>query len=332
MKTVTLRGVEIGAGAPKVIVPIVGRTRAYILAQAAGLAALPVDMAEWRADFYEDVLDLEKTLDTLKALRATLGDLPLLFTFRTRREGGEREISPEDYRALNLAAARSGDADAVDVEIFSGDELVRQIIDAVHAAGGAVVGSSHDHCGTPPREELTARLHRAQELGADLPKLAVTPQSPDDVLTLLGATQEMVRRRAGRPVITMSMGPLGTVSRLCGEVFGSAMTSAPPARPPPRGRSPRRNCARCWISSTGPWGSSDKRTRPAGGIQDKTRSAAGADTVRLRAHNVRPYRGPSILKFSRRAGASPCRPTGRRLPPGRFARPGAGRAPAGPRP
>jgi 3-dehydroquinate dehydratase-1 len=224
MKTVTLRGVEIGAGAPKVIVPIVGRTRAYILAQAAGLAALPVDMAEWRADFYEDVLDLEKTLDTLKALRAALGDLPLLFTFRTRREGGEREISPEDYRALNLAAARSGDADAVDVEIFSGDELVRQIIDAVHAAGGAVVGSSHDHCGTPPREELTARLCRAQELGADLPKLAVTPQSPDDVLTLLDATQEMVRRRAGQPVITMSMGPLGTVSRLCGEVFGSAMT------------------------------------------------------------------------------------------------------------
>ena len=50
------------------------------------------------------------------------------------------------------------------------------------------------------------------------------PQSPDDVLTLLGATQEMVRRWADRPVITMSMAPLGTVSRLCGEVFGSAMT------------------------------------------------------------------------------------------------------------
>ena len=48
MKTVTLRGVEIGAGAPKVIVPIVGRTRAYILAQAAGLAALPLDRKSTR--------------------------------------------------------------------------------------------------------------------------------------------------------------------------------------------------------------------------------------------------------------------------------------------
>ena len=29
-------------------------------------------------------------------------------------------------------------------------------------------------------------------------------------------------------VITMSMGPLGAVSRLCGEAFGSAMTFANP--------------------------------------------------------------------------------------------------------
>lgn len=224
MKTVTLRGVEIGAGAPKVIVPIVGRTREDILAQAAGLPGLPLDLAEWRADFCEDILDLPRALDTLKALRAALGDIPLLFTFRTRKEGGEREASPEAYQALTIAAARSGDADAVDVEIFSGDGLVREVIAAAHAAGAAVVGSSHDHEKTPPREELVARLRRAQELGADLPKLAVTPRSRADVLALLSATEEMSRRWADRPIITMSMGPQGTVSRLCGEVFGSAAT------------------------------------------------------------------------------------------------------------
>lgn len=224
MKTVTLRGVELGAGAPKIIVPIVGESREEILAQAAGLPGLPLDLAEWRADFYEDALDLPKALDTLKALRAALGDIPLLFTFRTRKEGGAREASPEAYQALTIAAARSGDADAVDVEIFSGDGLVREVIAAAHAAGAAVVGSSHDHEKTPPQEELAARLRRAQELGADLPKLAVTPRSRADVLTLLSATEEMVRRWADRPVITMSMGPQGTVSRLCGEVFGSAAT------------------------------------------------------------------------------------------------------------
>lgn len=224
MKTVHLRNVEIGSGAPKIAVPIVERTREDILLQAARLKALPLDVVEWRADFYEDVSDLPRTLDTLAALRGALEDTPLLFTFRTRREGGERDISPEDYCALTVAAAQSGGADAVDAEIFSGEDTVRRIIDAAHAAGTAVVGSSHDHSATPPREELIARLRRAQELGADLPKLAVMPQSPADVLTLLSATEEMARRWADRPIITMSMAGGGVISRLCGEVFGSAMT------------------------------------------------------------------------------------------------------------
>ena len=224
MKTVWLRNLEVGTGTPKVLVPIVGRTRADILAQAGRLGELPLDAAEWRADFYEHVSDTSQVSQTLSALRAALGDIPLLFTFRTRREGGERDISPEEYRALNLAAIRSGEADAVDVEIFSGEDTVRPIIAAAHAAGRAVVGSSHDHSGTPPREELIARLRRAQDLGADLPKLAVTPRSPADVLTLLSATEEMARRWADRPIITMSMAADGVVSRLCGEIFGSAMT------------------------------------------------------------------------------------------------------------
>lgn len=50
----------------------------------------------------------------------------------------------EAYTALNTAVAQSGDADAVDVEVFSGDEVVRRNIQAIHAAGKAVVGSNHD--------------------------------------------------------------------------------------------------------------------------------------------------------------------------------------------
>ena len=114
VKTVRLRNLEVGAGAPKVIVPIVGRTREDILAQAARAAELAPDAVEWRADFYEEVSDLPKALEALRALRGVLGEVPLLFTFRTRREGGERDISPEDYAALNIAAARSGEADGVD--------------------------------------------------------------------------------------------------------------------------------------------------------------------------------------------------------------------------
>ena len=63
-----------------------------------------------------------------------------------------------------------------------------------------------------------------QELDADIPKIAVMPQNKKDVLTLLAATEEMVSEYADRPIITMSMAGTGLISRLCGEVFGSALT------------------------------------------------------------------------------------------------------------
>ena len=66
-------------------------------------------------------------------------------------------------------------------------------------------------------------LFMQDELGADILKIAVMPQSRADVLSLLAATEE-ASRRAHQPVVTMSMGPLGVVSRVCGQSFGSAAT------------------------------------------------------------------------------------------------------------
>lgn len=224
MKTVTLRGVEIGAGAPKVIVPIVADTAEGILAKAAEFASHDMHVVEWRVDFYQDVFDTAKVLDTLSKLRKALGNTPILFTFRTKKEGGEKEIDMEAYTALNKAVAESGNADAVDVEIFSGDQVVRENIDNIHASGVVVVGSNHDFGKTPAKADLIYRLRKMQDMGADLPKIAVMPKSPADVITLLDATQEMANQYADRPIITMSMGGQGVISRLCGEVFGSAMT------------------------------------------------------------------------------------------------------------
>lgn len=224
MNPVKLRGLEIGAGAPKVIVPIVEKTGDAIVAKGRELSSVPLHVVEWRADFYDEVFDAEAVLSTLKGLRAALGETPILFTFRTKKEGGEKEIGMDDYTALNTAVARSGDADAVDVEIFSGDGVVAKNIEAVHAAGKVVVGSSHDFHKTPPKADLIYRLRKMQDMGADIPKIAVMPQSKADVLTLLSATEEMSRCYADRPIITMSMSAAGVISRLSGEVFGSAMT------------------------------------------------------------------------------------------------------------
>ncbi len=224
IRTINIRGLEIGAGAPKIIVPIVGKTEEAILAKAEEVRAMPIHMVEWRVDFYDGAPDLQATLSTLRKLRASLGALPLLFTFRTGKENGEKAISMEQYTALNIAAAASGAADLIDVEVFCGDETAKANIDGVHKAGALVVGSNHDFSATPEKGEIVSRLRRMQAMGADIPKIAVMPGSTADVLTLLSATAEMHELYADRPIITIAMGTKGVISRLSCEAFGSAMT------------------------------------------------------------------------------------------------------------
>lgn len=224
MKPVVVRGVSIGEGIPKICVPIVGVTKEDIVREAESFASIPVDVVEWRADWFEHVFDTEKVKETLAELRAALKDTPLLFTFRTSKEGGEKAIEPEAYAALNKAVAQTRNADLIDVEVFTGDEIVKDIIAAAHENGVKVVASNHDFDKTPDKDDIVGRLCKMQELGADIPKIAVMPQSKADVLTLLAATEEMYREHADRPIITMSMAGTGVISRLCGEVFGSALT------------------------------------------------------------------------------------------------------------
>lgn len=224
MNIVRVRNLEIGSGIPKICVPIVGRTKEEILAEAGIFSSIPADLAEWRADWFDDVFDFEKVTDILTALRNALGDTPLLVSFRTANEGGERAISDAGYLAWNQRVIQSGCADLIDAELFRGELLVRELIAEAHQAGVKVIVSNHDFEKTPEQNELLNRLKTMQQLGADLPKIAVMPQSKKDVLTLLAATEEMTRLYADRPIITMSMAASGVISRLCGEVFGSALT------------------------------------------------------------------------------------------------------------
>ena len=224
MNPIMIRGVAIGEGIPKICVPIVGKTREEIIKAAEEIRTLPVDVVEWRADWYEEVFEANVVLDVLQELRRILGEFPLLFTFRTKKEGGEKEIDEKNYRTLNQLAAESGLADLIDVEVFSGDEVVNDLVRTAHENEVKVIGSNHDFGKTPSKEEIIRRLQKMQELDVDLPKIAVMPKKKEDVLTLLVATEEMNRKYADRPIITMSMAGDGVISRLCGEVFGSALT------------------------------------------------------------------------------------------------------------
>ncbi|WP_315077507.1 type I 3-dehydroquinate dehydratase [uncultured Clostridium sp.] len=223
-KTVEVRNLKLGEGIPKICVPLVGKTNEEILTEAENLKALKLDLVEWRVDHYKDVEDIEKVKEILSKLRETVQDLPILFTFRSAKEGGEKEVPTEYYAKLNKNIAETEMVDLIDVELFTGDDVVTDIVDYAHEKNVKVVMSNHDFDKTPDREEIIKRLCKMQELNADLPKIAVMPQSTTDVLTLLCATNDMVTKYATRPIITMSMAGLGVISRIAGETFGSALT------------------------------------------------------------------------------------------------------------
>ena len=235
-KPIVLRGTAIGQGRPKICVPIVGRTEKEILDKADELQTTPLDLVEWRADWYQEAVCTEHTLAVLRKLREKFKKRPLLFTFRTTKEGGEQEIDREEYLKLNEAVAESGLADLIDLELFTvfvegsfcgktAAEDMAPIASKARSAGTGIVMSSHDFSKTPPREALLRRFEAMSQAGADILKIAVMPETAEDVLTLLSATEE-ASRRWDSPLISMAMGGLGVISRLSGEVFGSSVTFA----------------------------------------------------------------------------------------------------------
>ncbi|WP_295650382.1 type I 3-dehydroquinate dehydratase [uncultured Dietzia sp.] len=220
---------RLDASSPTIIVPITARDLTELdQSAAASAAALAGAAAEWRVDLFTPFTDgggahPAQAVAALERLAGLLPDTPILATFRTTAEGGSAEIAADSYVALIDALAATGLVAAVDVE-YRHPEAGRAIA-AAHRHGVPVVASNHDFDATPPTEEIVARLEAMETAGADVAKIAVMPHSAADVVTLLDATERRYRQ-ARIPLITMSMGALGAVTRIGGGAFGSAATFA----------------------------------------------------------------------------------------------------------
>ncbi|MCO0601195.1 type I 3-dehydroquinate dehydratase [Peribacillus butanolivorans] len=224
MQTITIKNVKIGEGVPKIIVPLMGTTQEELLQEVETVKSLEPDIIEWRVDVYEHVESLNSVSEMISKLRKALPSTLLLFTFRSHKEGGNKEITDQYYFELLHTAIRTKNIDLVDVELFYEESDVKATVNVAEENGVYVIMCNHDFYKTPEKEEIIYRLRKMQEYGAHIPKIAVMPQSVDDLLVLLDATHTMKTKYADRPFITMSMSGTGLVSRLTGAVFGSACT------------------------------------------------------------------------------------------------------------
>lgn len=222
---IIIKNHRIGTGKPLVCVPVVEQSREDILAAAEKITGKGVDMLEWRMDWYEQITVWEQTSQVLKALADICKDTVLLCTFRSKKQGGEQEMTEADYTQLLKKTAESGYADILDVEVFEVSEP-KALLAQLHKSPVYVIASQHYFFHTPEHEVMEKELTDMKAMGADIGKLAVMPEKNTDVLRLLKVTASVKEHLKEYPIVTMAMGGMGVISRISGQIFGSCITFA----------------------------------------------------------------------------------------------------------
>jgi 3-dehydroquinate dehydratase-1 len=224
---ISLSGKMIGEGdRPLVCTPVIGKTRELILMELTTVLEKKPDLIEWRVDFFEGITDLNKVVSLAKQIVANTGDIPVIFTLRSNVEGGNNiPLSREDVFEIIATVCNDTNIAYVDYELSNPPEQIKSLRQITAETNTKIIASFHDFNLTPDKNFLLGKLLEAKEYGADVAKIAVMPNSLEDVLTLLGVTLE-ANKTVDIPIITVSMGTYGVASRLFGGVFGSAVTFA----------------------------------------------------------------------------------------------------------
>jgi 3-dehydroquinate dehydratase-1 len=226
-RLIQAQGRPLGGGAlPAIITPLVGKTPAEVLDEVAAIVPKQPDLLEWRIDFFQAIGDIPAVIDTAQAIRRAAGGIPVLLTRRSAAEGGQPlAIGEAEVVAMYRAACEARCVELIDYELSNRPADIRALRAASKDNGIGMILSFHDFHATPGAAALDAKFIAAREYGADVGKVAVMPAGERDVLELLAATSR-AREALDIPLITMSMGGVGSLSRLVGWVYGSAATFA----------------------------------------------------------------------------------------------------------
>jgi len=227
VKAIHIHGKPLAEGRmPIIITPLVGATRAAIVDEVAAIVPKNPDLLEWRIDFFAAIGDSAAVIATAQAIRAAAGGIPVLLTRRNVSEGGTPiAIDEAAVVAMYSAACAARCVEMIDYELSNPAVHLEQLRKVSAANDISMIMSYHNFALTPDAATLDSKFSAAQRLGADVAKVAVMPKTPPDVLTLLAAT-DRASQALGIPLISMSMGGIGSLSRIVGWIYGSAATFA----------------------------------------------------------------------------------------------------------
>ena len=224
MKVVKIKNTAIGEGMTKICVSLVAPSDSDLMLQIYKIKKSCADLVEFRADFYEHCFDREKLSGALTMLQREIPDMPVIFTFRTRSEGGEMDATNMQYRDLLLYVIENNLADLIDIEYFMGKELVQELVEKAHEKGCYVILSNHDFKTTIPMERIVDRYKQMIEAGADIAKIAMMPENGSQVVDMMQAAKELQESGNETPLIVISMGEMGVETRTTGEMYGNCIS------------------------------------------------------------------------------------------------------------
>ena len=212
-----------GNGKPLVCVSVMDAKKDDIVAEVLRLTEAKAEMIEWRVDAFEGVESLNDVREVLQEIAPLIKDTVFVFTFRSKEQGGLCSLCSEKVYDLHQVAAESHVVDFIDVEYFYTEDADVEVYD-LQKMGTRVITSHHDFHETPSSDVLFMLLEQMKHSNADIVKLAMMPNTTEDVLRLLEETNHFHKRYPNQPLITMSMGKMGMISRISGETFGSCVT------------------------------------------------------------------------------------------------------------
>jgi 3-dehydroquinate dehydratase-1 len=220
-----VRGLDYGGATPLFCIPLVPVDLASLEDQAAVAAQFQPDLIEWRADYFREA-NAESLVRAAGVLRRVAGDAAIIFTLRSGHEGGAQPHSQATRRQLIEAVLRTRTIDILDLELANEKSFLDELMPLALDCGARVLLAMHNFDETPANDVLLGHIRQMRARGADIAKVAVMPKTPHDVLRLLQVTAAARTEHPDLPLAMMSMGALGSVTRVAGFLYGSDMAFA----------------------------------------------------------------------------------------------------------
>lgn len=219
-KSLTIRHTTLSSPSGlRLIVPLMLQNITDLTSLADAWQLAKPDLLEWRIDQLADQ-SVDNVLSVGQTLRNLAGDIPVIGTIRTTKEGGPFSAGEKRYQQIYTALLDAHLIDLVDVEASHLPATIETLLATAKAAAVATIISHHDFQKTPTKTEIMQQLTTMASYQPDIVKAAYMPTQPTDVLTVLQATAEADTTLAPQ-LLTMTMGDFGKMSRVTGDQFGS---------------------------------------------------------------------------------------------------------------